>query len=152
MKIFRKILILFILSAFIVFLILILFSPILTAKKLIFPYSIHPFDIVNRYPKIWFYIKTSYCFNLFVTVFLTLNSISKFFKFEKKRHKKNNSTEVNVINKNNLNLLVGINPDTQKQVFIPEKGLYQNILVTGTIGSRENKFSIVSIFRTINKI
>jgi len=47
-------------------------------------------------------------------------------------------------------LLVGINSDNQKQVFIPERGLYQNVLVTGTIGSRKNKFSNVSIFRTID--
>ena len=94
-------------------------------------------------------MKIFYCFSLFITVFLTLNSLSIFFNFKRKPKKKENVDE-NLINKNNLNLLVGINSDNQKQVFIPEKGLYQNILVTGTIGSRKNKFSNVSIFRTIN--
>ena len=149
MKYFRKILILLLLSIFFTFLILIFFLPILTAKNLIFPYSIHPFDIATDYPKAWFYIKIFYCFSLFVTVFLTLNSLSIFFNFKKKSKKKEILDE-DLINKNNLNLLVGINPENHKQVFIPEKGLYQNILVTGTIGSRKNKFCNVSFFRTIN--
>lgn len=136
MKVFRKFLILFLLSIFFTFLILMFFLPILTAKNLIFPYSIHPFDIAKDYPKAWFYIKIVYCFSFFITVFLTLNSISMFFKFKKKPKKKNDLDESSLLNENSLNLLIGINPDDQKQVFIPEKGLYQNILVTGTIGSR----------------
>lgn len=136
MKYFRKILILLLLSIFFTFSILIFFKPILTATNLIFPYSIHPFDIAYEYPKAWFYIKIFYFFSSFITVFLTLNSISIFFKFKKKPKKKNNLDEINSINENSLNLLVGITPDNQKQIFIPEKGLYQNILVTGTIGSR----------------
>ena len=82
-------------------------------------------------------------------MFLTLNSFTIFFNFKKNPKKKENTDE-DLINKNNLNLLVGINSDNQKQIFIPEKGLYQNILVTGTIGSRKNKFCNVSIFRAIN--
>ena len=150
MKVFRKILILFILSVFFTFLVLIFFKPILTAKNLFFPYSLHPFDIVTDFPRVWFYIKVIYCFSLFITVLLTLNSISIFFKFNKKDKKKDNLDEFNLENKTSLILLVGINSDNQKQIFIPEKGLYQNILVTGTIGSRKNKFSNVSVFRTIN--
>ena len=72
-----------------------------------------------------------------------------FFNFTKKHTVKNNLTK-DSINKNNLNLLLGINPDNQKQIFITEKGLYQNILITGTIGSRKNKFCYVPIFKTIN--
>ena len=151
MKVLRKFLFLFLLSIFFTFLILIFFKPILTATNLIFPYSVHPFDIVHDYPKAWFYIKIFYCFSLFITVFLTLNSVSIFFSF-KKKPKKQKALDENLINENNLNLLVGINSDNQKQIFIPEKGLYQNILVTGTIGSRKNKFCNVSIFRTINQI
>lgn len=149
MKVLRKFLFLFLLSIFFTFLILIFFKPILTATNLIFPYPLHPFDIAQKFPKAWLYIKIFYCFSLFVTVFLTLNSLSIFFNFKKKSKKKDNIGEA-LINKNNLNLLVGINPDNQKQIFITEKGLYQNILVTGTIGSRENKFCNVPFFRTIN--
>lgn len=150
MKAFRKILILLLLSIIFTFLILIFFLPILTAKNLIFPYSMHPFDIAKDYPIAWFYMKIFYCISLFITILLTLNSVSMFFKFKKKNSKKNEILDKDLINKNNLNLLVGTNSNDQKKVFIPEKGLYQNILVTGTIGSRENKFSNVSFFRAIN--
>lgn len=149
MKVFRKFLILFVLSIFFTFLILIIFKPILTTTTLIFPYSIHPFDIAHDYPKAWLYIKIFYCFSLFFTILLTLNSLKIFFNFKKKPKKKEN-IDKDLINKNNLNLFVGINPDNQKQIFITEKGLYQNILVTGTIGSRKNKFCNVSVFRAIN--
>lgn len=149
MKVFRKFLILFFLSVFFTFLILIIFKPILTTTTLIFPYSIHPFDIAHDHPKAWLYIKIFYCFSLFFTMLLTLNSLSIFFNFKKKLKKKDDIDE-DLINKNNLNLFVGINPNTKKQIFISEKGLYQNILITGTIGSRKNKFSNVSFFRTID--
>ena len=148
MKVLRKFLFLFLLSIFFTFLILIFFKPILTATNLIFPYSLHPFDIAYEYPKAWFYLKIFYCFSLFITVFLTLNSLGLFFNFKKEPKKKNSYADL--INKNSLNLLVGINSDTQKQIFIPEKGLYQNILITGTIGSRKNKFCNVSFSRAIN--
>ena len=148
MKVFRKFLFLFLLSTFFTFSVLLFFKPVLTATNLIFPYALHPFNIAHDYPKAWFCMKIFYCFSLFVTVFLTLNSLSIFFNF-KKKPKKNNLDE-DLINENNLNLLVGINPDNQKQIFITEKGLYQNILVTGTIGSRKNKFCNVSVFKTIN--
>jgi len=149
LKYFRRILILFSLSIIFTVLVLIFFLPILTTKNLIFPYSIHPFDIAHAYPKSWFYIKIFYCFSLFITILLTLNSISIFLKFKKKTKKKDLLNE-DFISKNNLNLLVGINPNNQKQIFITEKGLYQNILVTGTIGSRQNKFRVISIFKAIS--
>ena len=150
MKFFRKLLILLLLSLFLTFLILIFFKPILTAKNLNFPYALHPFDIAHDYPKAWFYMKLIYCLNLFITIFLTLNSISRFFNFTKSSTTKTNPIKLNSINENKLNLLIGFNSDNQTPVFIPEKGLYQNILVTGTIGSRKNQFCDVSIFRTIN--
>ena len=138
MKFFRKLLILLLLSLFLTFLILVFFKPILTATNLIFPYSIHPFNIVQKYPKVWFYAKIIYCLNLFITIFLTLNSISRFFNFTKPSATKTNPIKFNSIDETKLNLLIGFNSDNQVPVFIPEKGLYQNILITGTIGSRKN--------------
>ncbi len=152
MKSFRKIFVLLLLSIIFTFLILIFFKPILTANNLIFPYSVHPFDIAKDYSKSWFYMKITYCFTLFLTIFLISNSISVFFKLNKKSKNVNKSYIANFENKSNLNLLVGFNSDNEKQIFINEKGLYQNILVTGTIGSRKNQLSYVSIFRATNEI
>ena len=94
-------------------------------------------DIAKTYPKAWFYIKIVYCLNLFITDFLVLNSILEFFKLNKlNKHQKK---ELNIIqNNSSYNLLIGTNSNTQEKIYIPEKGLYQNILITGTIGSRKN--------------
>lgn len=51
-----------------------------------------------------------------------------------------------------IKLLIGTNSESKENIFITEKGLYQNILVTGTIGSRQNKFCNVSFFKTANGI
>lgn len=138
MKIYHKIAIVLLFSCLITFSILMFFQPILSAKSLMFPYAIHPFDIINEYPKPWFYLKITYCLSLFITVTLLLNSLSTFLKFNKKpkvEHSLNTQIDTN---KNHLNLLIGTNADTQEKIFISEQGLYQNLLVTGTIGSREN--------------
>ena len=37
--------------------------------------------------------------------------------------------------KRELNILIGYNQNTKQDVYIPESGLYQNFLITGTIGS-----------------
>ena len=70
------------------------------------------------------------------------------FKKSKTIHSKNPITNL----KNNFSLLIGKEFSSQKEIYIPEKGLYQNILVTGTIGSRQNEFCYVSIIKPIVKI
>ena len=54
-----------------------------------------------------------------------------FIKSKKKRIKK----EKYNIKTDKLNLLIGNDPITGKNVYLPESGLYQNFLITGTIGS-----------------
>ncbi len=137
MKFFKIKFFILLFSIFISIVILVIFEPILTADTLIFPYSIHPFDIVKSYPQVWYNIKVIFCINLFISNFLILNSMSIFFKFNK--HINLKKPKLNVVYPQNLsriNLLIGTNSKTQEKIFIPEKGLYQNILVTGTIGSR----------------
>ena len=123
---------------------LLFFKSILTADSLIFPYSVHPFDIAKDYPKTWLYIKAIYVINLYITLFLIINSIFIHFKFNKfcndnsnlgKSFKPNQSNNRST---NSFNLLIGTNCINNEKIYISEKGLYQNILVTGTIGSRKN--------------
>lgn len=140
----------FLFSIFILVVFLIVLKPILTAKDVIFPYSIHPFNIAKVYPKVWFYIKIIYCLNLFVVIFLISNSIISFLKINKKSNCANNPQTNDIELSNPFKLLVGINQKNKKKLFIPEKGLYQNILITGTIGSRQNKFRNVSLFKAVN--
>lgn len=139
-------------SIFISIIFLIIFKPILIAKDVIFPYSIHPFNISKNYPTIWLYIKIIYCVNLFIVNFLFVNSTTSYFRINKKPKIINISSKEIIEEHDNIKLLVGTNQKNNEKVFITEKGLYQNILVTGTIGSRKNKFCNVSIFKATHRV
>ena len=78
-----------------------------------------------------------------------VNSITSYFKFNKKSKITNTNKKETIESDDNIRLLIGDNSETKEKIFISEKGLYQNILVTGTIGSRQNKFCNVSIFKAI---
>lgn len=131
--IFRLILAVF-LSYLLYFLLLQFFSPIFEATSLIFPYAVHPFDICSKSPTAWFYIKLTFKITLFSNLLSLISSILSYvfqtkiklkhkkFKFIKKKNK-------------NLCLYVGNDFKNNTPIFINESGLYQNILVTGTIGS-----------------
>lgn len=135
MKFIKKFLFPFVFSAILFFIVIIIFYPIFTAKSLIFPYSLSKFDIVLEYPIIWNYIKKLYCMTCFITIYLLVLSLQNFILIKKqKRQKKSSRPTISTCN-TNFNLLLGINNNNDK-VYIPEKGLYQNILITGTIGSR----------------
>ena len=128
--------------------IIILFTPIFTATSLIFPYSLSKFDIIVEYPVVWKYIKVIYLINCFITIYLSVFSFSKFIRTLNIKVPKKTSPDKNLLN-NNFSLLLGISDKTDQNVYLQEKGLYQNILVTGTIGSRQNCFCNVSFIKTI---
>ncbi len=115
-----------------IFLIFLIFNKIFTAKSLIFPYAIHPFDIVSVYPDTWNLLKKCYLISFSISYFILFNKIFNilslnFQKFSKKTN--NNSKTTN----EELSLFIGTS--NGNPVFISEKGLYQNILITGTIGT-----------------
>ncbi|MDO5555938.1 MAG: hypothetical protein Q4G09_04725 [Clostridia bacterium] len=78
-----------------------------------------------------------YYTNSYISIFLILNSI---FSFKQKKITKNiKSKKVNLNTlKDEFHLFVGYNSLTQEEIVITEKSLYQNILITGTIGSRQD--------------
>lgn len=110
-----------------------IFYPIFVEDKIIIPYGLKPFDICQENPVLWNYIKITFiiCYllsNIIIINLIYVRFLSKFKIFQKKSKnifKINNS----FINKNNLNLLIGKNINNKK-IFIPESGLYQNILIT----------------------
>lgn len=122
--------------------------PIFTTNALIFPYAITPFDICKQYPDLWILLKKLYWICFFISYFIVYNflynNIQKYFQI-KKNKLAFNKTYSTSLSKNSLNLLVG-NNFLGDPIYIPEKGLYQNILITGTIGSRKNFFGNVSIY------
>lgn len=115
------------------------FYPVFIAKELIIPYGIHPFDICSKNPDLWNLIKFLYmiCSSFSYVVlahFIYTRLLIKFSFFAPKVDVVANKTFDFVPTKNALYLLIGKNK-FGKKIYIPESGLYQNFLITGTIGS-----------------
>ena len=122
----------------IIFLILIsicfyqLFFPIYQATEIVVSFGLHPSDICYDNPLFWKYLKISFIFFYIFSNLIILNSlISRLQIFETStvlQDKKDN-------NISSLQLLIGKNILNQKNIYLPESGLYQNFLITGTIGT-----------------
>lgn len=115
------------------------FYPIFTAQEMIISYGIHPFDICSQNPQLWKILKITYtiCFifsSLIISHFIYTRILMKFSFFQPKVAIKQNNKLFISPTKKELNLLIGENSSHQK-IYIPETGLYQNFLITGTIGS-----------------
>ena len=135
--IFKFIIIYFILIIISLSITLFLFSPIFKANSLIFPYAIHEFDICKLYPDIWIIIKRTYVIISFISYSLLIFKVliknkAQIYKLKISNSRKNENLKTN--NNGILNLIVGID-ENNNIVNIEENGLYQNILITGTIGS-----------------
>ena len=82
---------------------------------------------------VWIFIKIAYF------LFMILSWICISHSFFTKNHVKfiNNFAKAqnDTIKNDELQLFIGKEIDTGKDVIIPEKGLYQNLLITGTIGT-----------------
>ena len=79
---------------------------------------------------------------IIITNFFFSKLFKKLFKSEKNKSKKLNTNSIlstkqkNMSNTyNDLQLFIGFNESTKSNVYIPKSGLYQNFLITGTIGS-----------------
>ena len=108
-------------------------SPVFKSNEVIIEYGLKPFNIVSECPKVWFYLK-----KIFVATFIFSNIIYSNYiyskLFVKSKNKKIKKEKYN-IKSDKLNLLIGNDVKTGKNVYLPELGLYQNFLITGTIGT-----------------
>lgn len=87
-------------------------------------------EIRNINSKYWLCLKVLHLIStLFFWLFISNSLYSKFFIISPKIKFKD-STDYG-----NINLLLGHNVESNLPVIIPEKGLYQNVLITGTIGT-----------------
>ena len=125
-----------------------LFYPLYISNEIIITYGIHPFNICSKNPQLWEYIKISYIVtfifsNLVYSNFIYTRILTKFqflnnIKYNKKSLKfsKNNDFPIQNHTNKELKLLIGcISDNPHQNIYIPENGLYQNFLITGTIGS-----------------
>jgi hypothetical protein len=108
---------------------LLIFKPIFTSDTIIFKFAIHPFNICKEQPILWNIIKFLFVFDYLFCNFIFFNSI--FSKIFPKKIKEKINIQKNI---SDLNLIVGFD-SSNNLIKIPEKSLYQNILITGTIGT-----------------
>lgn len=137
-----------------------LLIPIFNSNEIIITYGLHPFDICEKNPELWLLIKKTYILsfifsNISISNFLYIRILFPFYIYSKKIFNKllnsNNNEKKYIFHTNkDLRLLVGLNSKTNKAVYISENGLYQNILITGGIGSRKNFKCYVSYNQAVN--
>ena len=117
----------------------VVFNPIFKLSEVIINYGLRPFDICQENPILWNYIKKLYILTFIFTSLTINNSIYNCFIQFKNEYIKIQSKEKSKFqiddNKKEIKLLIGYDKEKQKDVYIPEKGLYQNFLITGTIGT-----------------
>lgn len=105
-----------------------IFYDVFISDEVIISFAVHPFNICERFPEVWFYIKLFYipaacassliCINILYSSLFTREKIIKSSPISK-----------------TSDLFLKVYNETDENLFIPESGLYQNFLITGTIGS-----------------
>lgn len=115
----------------------ILYSPLYSSNEVIIDIAVNPFNIVEEQPRIWEIIKPLFIFTFLISNITIFNFIySLFFHRKKQSLKKNYSSSSSIfsIKSEDLSLFIG-NMSDKTPIYLSKDGLYQNILVTGTIGS-----------------
>ena len=128
---FKRICFIIIFCLFYIFLIKKIFTPIFLSNNIIIPYAVNPFNICETEPLIWEILKKLFVYSNIIISFLLSFLISKLFFSLKIFHKRKSK---NYYSNNSLNIYLGTN-NNKDLIYISEKSLYQNILITGSIGS-----------------
>lgn len=111
-----------------------IFYPIYLSNDIIISFAVHPFNICNKYPNGWILLKKLFVlFSLIANLIISNVIYPFFFKSAPLSAKKVNETSEFEDN-NNFQLKVGLDANNMP-LYLPLKGLFQNILITGTIGS-----------------
>ena len=109
-----------------------LFYPIFVSKNVVLNYGFHPFNISTQSPELWIFIKKSYVITYIFSSFIVSNYIYSLI-FSKKKISSETKKTILTTPCNGLNLFIGFS--NNDKIYLPEKSLFQNILITGTIGT-----------------
>lgn len=122
-----------------------IFNPIFTSTNLTVNFPFGSFDICSKYPDLWAKLKSIYLIFFVLSNFIYSNMIYPIF-FNKSKLK---ISDVQKNQMKDLHLNIS-NSSSETPIIIPKEGLYQNLLITGTIRYRENQLRYVSIYKAIN--
>ncbi len=110
--------------------------PVFTSNEVIIFFAHNPFNICDKFPFFWETLKKLYICISFLSFIIIFNSLFSFLgilikNFLQKDRKHNKKS----VKKNNeISLYIGKN-SKKSLVNLPIRGLYQNVLVTGSIGT-----------------
>ncbi len=112
------------------------FLPLYQAEEVIISFGIHPSDICYDNPVLWNYFKISFIFIFPFSNFIIINSlILRFRIFERNVSSQKYNAPSSLLKQSDLQLLIGKDISTSKKIYLSESSLYQNFLITGTIGT-----------------
>ena len=117
--------------------ILIIFlGPIFLNNNIVYSLGFVSINLSEKIPKLWDTIKITYLIICPISFFIILNSCSSFFRivFSSINLKSTKLASNHIGPSNEIIIKLGTNLNNNP-VTIPLKGLYQNVLVTGSIGS-----------------
>ncbi len=110
----------------------IIFYPVYISNNIIIPFAIHPFNICTKYPNGWLLIKKLFILFSTFSNFIILNIIYSSLI----HHSSNKKYQDLNIPIPSTEFSIKIGQDHNKNfIFLPLKGLFQNMLITGTIGT-----------------
>lgn len=112
-----------------------IFNPIFFADEIVIPYGIHIFDICFDNPLLWKYIKISFILTYIFSNFILINTIFSRLNIFNKIDKKPPYNIDFPHTHSKLKILIGQTFSSHRPIYLAESGLYQNFLITGTIGT-----------------
>lgn len=124
---------------------IILFHDIYTSSTIMITFATHPFNICEKYPETWENIKI---FHPIVSCFAALICINMAYSSMFTRHKIKKKSKT--ITSDDLSLFIA-NDNLGNPIILPEASLYQNILITGTIGSGKTSSAMYPFTRQLIK-
>lgn len=114
---------------------LVILAPIFDSNNIIIFFAIHPFNICERFPILWSNLKKIYIIICSGSCFILSNSLVSIICFIFTNYKRGSKSDCLNVYKNDVtSVYIGENSNNFP-VYLPILGLYQNMLVTGSIGS-----------------
>ena len=111
----------------------VLFDAVFNSNDVIINLGFKEINIARDYADVWYYIKIIFSISFVLANIVYSNIIYK--KIEKIFLNKKIKPDKYLIKSDKLNLLIGNDEKTGKNIYVQEAGLYQNFLITGTIGT-----------------
>lgn len=140
-----KFILLFLLTAILLSWEIIYFLPILTEDVVNIKIGTDTTNIVSKSPILWKNIKYLFVIFSFLSILILSNSLINNISILLPKTRKQDY----LIPSDSLNIFLGNSYDNNTPVIIPEKGLYQNIFITGAIGSGKTSSAMYPITKQL---